>query len=397
MSWRGRLVLALGIALVALVLAELAARLMIVPNEDLVWRPLPPFDGLFTAEQKGWLERQERELAGEPATGIGQFDAELGWDHRAGAVSTDRRVHIDARGRRTLRVYPEERAPDLRRIVACGDSFTFCEEVADAEAWPARLEALFSASEVWNLGVGGYGTDQALLRARRELSVDDGPIDVLLSGLMVENIGRNVNRYRPRWHPSSVPAVKPRFLVSGAGDGLELLPQPYATREEFVAAVRSREVLERLAEHEYWVETFLPKGFEWSAAARVLAGRRAYAARDLAPLWSDTAGEPFRTTVAVLAGFGDLAHALGTRCVVLVFPMRESLEDLLAGGERCWTTLGPALGARHIEFLDLTDALLEAARRDGLQALFLKSHLSPRGNEVVAAAVHEWLLPRLER
>jgi hypothetical protein len=394
MSGRWRLAVALAIVPLALGLAELVARVMIVPDQDLVWRPLPPFDGLYTAEQRSWLERQQREIEGAPATGVGSFDPELGWTNRNDSASVDRRVHIDARGRRTRRAYPAERAPSSLRIVACGDSFTFCEEVADAEAWPARLEDLVPGSEVWNLGVGGYGTDQALLRARRELSPADGPLDALLCGILIENIGRNVNRYRPRWHPSSVPAVKPRFLVADGGDGLELVPQPYATREAFVADVRSGAVLGRLAEHEYWTESFLPAGLEWSAVARLLGARRAYAARDLAPLWSDTADEPFRTTVALVAAFGDLARELGARrWVVLVFPTRESMEGLLAGGERYWSTLGDALAARGIEVLDLTDALLEEARRDGLAPLFLRAHLSPRGNEIVASAVHRWLAP----
>jgi hypothetical protein len=241
MSLRRLVLVVLSVA----VLAELVARFVLLPNDSLVWRPLPPFDGLWTREQQVWLETQR--AGGDLAGSTGMFDPELGWTVRPNVSSRDGSVHTDALGRRTLRRYPEERAPGTRRIVASGDSFTWADEVADGEGWCARLEEAHEDWEVWNWGVGGYGTDQALLRLRREMvRAGRGPVDAVVVGLMIENIGRNVNRYRPRWHSSSLPSAKPRFLVL-VGGGLELLPQPYATREDFVAAVASGAILDDLA------------------------------------------------------------------------------------------------------------------------------------------------------
>ena len=49
-------------------------------------------------------------------------------------------------------------------ILAVGDSFTFGEEVADAESWPAQLQQI-TGRRVLNAGVSGYGFDQIVLRA----------------------------------------------------------------------------------------------------------------------------------------------------------------------------------------------------------------------------------------
>jgi hypothetical protein len=385
MSARRRVLVPILLVLCALVAGELGSRAVV---ERFTWRPLPPFGR--GEVQREWLERSERELAaGAPSLGYSQFDAVLGWTTKPGHVSDDGSIHVNAQGLRATREYAATPPAGGRRVIVCGESFTFAEEVSDSEAWPARLEALVPGLESLNYGVGGYGTDQALLRVSREAR---GPAEALLAGLMLENIGRNVNRYRPIWYPRAQPAAKPRYVM-GAG-GLELVPQPYASRAEFVAAVRSESVFAELAEHEYWGQGGRPDWLAGSAMARLLAGRRAYAARDLRRLWSDTGAEPFRTTLALIEALGAQARLLGeARLVVLIFPTRPDLEDWLAGTTRYWTTLLDALEERAIAYIDLSEPLAAAARRGGsVDALYSESHFSPIGNDVVARAVAELFL-----
>jgi hypothetical protein len=381
-----RLLVLVAVVLAALALAELGARVL-VASERFAWRPLVPFG--CGAIRDAWLERAERELAGgPPPPGYSRFDPDLGWSTRPGYASSDGAVHVNARGLRATREYAETAPEGVRRVIACGESFTFCEEVADADAWPARLEALEPGLEVLNYGVGGYGTDQALLRASREAR---GPLEAVLVGLMLENIGRNVNRYRPLWYPSAQPAAKPRYVLRPGG--LELVAQPFGTLAELVAAVRSGEVFARLAEHEHWRASPLPAWLEGSAAARLLGSKSAYAARALEPLWQDAGGDPFRTTLALLDAFRTLARSLGgARFLVLLFPTREDLAGLVEREHRYWSVLLAALAAHGIEALDLSEPLAAAAREPGGEApLYLSSHLSPRGNELVAAALAAWL------
>ena len=375
---------ALLAALVAFALAELLVRAFVLANPRLVWRPLPPFTGMDTDAQRSWLERQERELAGgAPLVGYGEFDALLGWTNRPSTTWGGGTVHINSHGLRGGREYPDERSPGIVRILASGESFTFGAEVADDEAWPARLEQGHPLWEVCNLGVGAYGTDQALLRLR---TTARAPVDAVLVGLLLENIGRNVNRYRPLWFTQALPAAKPRLHLGSTG--LELVPLPFADREEFVRSVRDGDVLARLHEHEYWSDPFVPAGLRWSAIARLLGARRAYAARQGERMWRDVEGEPFRTTLAILAAFRDAARDLGTeRTCVLVFPDREDLQGLVERGNRYWTPLLGALERLHLDSLDLSEPLAAAARRSSAAALYVDSHLSALGNEVVTEAI----------
>ena len=88
-----------------------------------------------------------------------------------------------------------------------------------------------------------------------------------------------------------------------------------------------------------------------------------------------------------------VARGLGAeQLVVLVFPTRGDLAGYVEHGERYWSTLLEALAARDLAALDLTPPLAEAAREaGGVDALYLDSHLGPRGNQIVAQALAGWL------
>lgn len=363
--------------------ADLAVGRWVLHDGLLGDRPLPPFGALPHPRQRSWLEAQRATLDDPPA-GVGRFDAELGWRNEPGTCEAAGRRCFDSIGARGRGERAPAPAPGVARVACFGDSYTYGSDVDDGEDWPAQLDALDPDLEVLNLGVGGYGTDQALLRFRRE-----GPelgADVVLVGLLVENIGRNVNRYRPLYYPSTVAcSAKPRFaLVDGA---LELVPLPYARRRDLLDAVASGRVLDDLADHEYW------RGdrplFAGSALARVVAGWSAYRRRQPETLWRDREGEPFRVTVAILEAFQREARAAGARRVgVLVFPRPRELEDLARRGTPFWGTLLEALDERGIPCLDLAPTL---AARGGDPPYTGGGHLDPEGNRVVAEEVRAWL------
>jgi lysophospholipase L1-like esterase len=86
-------------------------------------------------------------------------DPTLGYVPRPGYATAD--VHIDSDGLRVTSA-----APPGPRILALGDSYTYGEEVKDAETWPAHLQQLLK-ERVLNAGVAGYGFDQTVLRAEK--------------------------------------------------------------------------------------------------------------------------------------------------------------------------------------------------------------------------------------
>ena len=81
------------------------------------------------------------------------YDPHLGWDR-------------DIRGDRIRgeKHYPLRKAADNYRIVAIGDSFTYGTDVDTDESFPAHLERMLCNTEALNMGVPGFGIDQAVLK-----------------------------------------------------------------------------------------------------------------------------------------------------------------------------------------------------------------------------------------
>jgi hypothetical protein len=90
------------------------------------------------------------ERAPKPGATFSNFDAHLGWD-------------VDIQGDRIRGglTYSRDPDPGTLRILTIGDSFTYGVGVADNETFSHFLETYLCNSEVLNMGVPGYGIDQA--------------------------------------------------------------------------------------------------------------------------------------------------------------------------------------------------------------------------------------------
>ena len=136
---------------------------------------------------------------------------------RAGASGTGnvwgRTVTIDADG---LRENGRAR-PSGTPILVLGDSFTFGDEVDDADTWPAQLEARLGRP-VLNGGVFGYGLDQMVLRGEQLLDGAARASDVVILSVLPEDVLRCEFSYRYAW--------KPYFAIEGGRLALRNVPVP---------------------------------------------------------------------------------------------------------------------------------------------------------------------------
>jgi lysophospholipase L1-like esterase len=141
-----------------------------------------------------------------------RFDARYGWSNlpdrrvRFHRVDFDTQVTITQEGFRGASV-PRERTPGVSRILVLGDSYGFGHGVEDRETAASLLARDVPATEVVNLSVTGYSTDQQLLLLRdRGLAWNPDLVILFLCANDLMDNGRDV-----AWglYP------KPRFVLRG--------------------------------------------------------------------------------------------------------------------------------------------------------------------------------------
>ncbi len=119
-------------------------------------------------------------------------------------------------GEHSVRLNRNPPVAERPTIVAVGDSFTFGQDVSDAESWPAALERALG-TRVVNGGVNAFGLDQTVLRGE-QLSALYAP-DLLVVGFIPHNVMRCEYSFF-LGHP------KPYFELDGAGLRAHAPPVP---------------------------------------------------------------------------------------------------------------------------------------------------------------------------
>jgi len=286
------------------------------------------------------------------------YHERLGWDLVPGAESeltlpeATVVVRINGQGLRSDRTYRMERSPGVRRIVVVGDSFTFGYGVENDEIYTAVLERLLDGTEVVNLGVTGYGTDQQLLKL-----LDQGLAfhpDQVLVGLFVGDVFRNARSEQLGY-------AKPRFELDGGELRLAGVPVPHRPPPPGLA--------------------------RRSALGRLLLGRGRELVEHLG------FGDAWPLTEAIVGRMRDACAAAGCGVRVVIIPKDQAVYG--RGLRRrlhhhATARLAALLERQGVAYLDLTPAL---AARAGDERLYFEhdGHWTAAGHRVAAEAIAAWL------
>ena len=325
------------------------------------------------------------------------FDSALGWS--VGPSGTSRRkgevlATSNAQGVRAAsdRVYATAPPAGKLRIVTVGDSFTHCDEVRNDETWQHFLESGADDLEVLNLGVGGYGSDQAYLRWKREGS--EFTSDIVILGIWPEDLCRNVNVVRYYLTPDGNYLSKPRFIFRD--DELALVNSPVLHGAPLAEALAAPEEC-ALLEHDFWAnpsetqQSWTHSSRTWRSFQSVFALFRRKAIRQ--QLYSGHDTTAIDITVGIAEAFSRDVAATGAIPVVLLIPMRDLLP-MHTGAEKF--PLVTALESAGVNVVDLGPTFgREVEARSGAGLYMPGGHHSAEGNRLLSEALAEALSPFL--
>lgn len=290
-----------------------------------------------------------------------------------------------------------DRAGHSPVLSAYGDSFTQSAEVGDAEAWPELL-AVRWGQRVDNHGRGGYGSDQAFLRFRRDLAEGAEVAPIVLLVHLSENLLRNLNQFRGLLYGGGDGlGFKPRFVLDRSGQ-LALIPLPLPTATDYPAFVRdpsawltaetfSPDAIEgpRIASFPYLPDVAM--AFGHPRIVSFLRGEPQYQRfYDLA----HTAGGTL-LTATILETFWREATASGRMALPVLMPTGLDLVHLRRHGQLPYQALADELDRRGVPALDLGPLLAKAMADEPIEAFYSDAdpgrHPNARGYALVANAI----------
>jgi hypothetical protein len=319
------------------------------------------------------------------------YDPQLGWTNRPSNRSADGLYAYNALGARITPATTVEFAPlpppHILRIVIVGDSYTHGDEVPFENTWGYYLQQNLDEAgihaEVINLAVGAYGLDQAFLRWQ-QLGRNLSP-DIVILGLQMENVQRNVNLLKPVYQPNTgLPFSKPRYILSD--DGLALINTPPISPEQIAGLLENITAWE-LAPYEYF---FKPKDYQkqlWTQSKLVALVQEILWPVEADPFFYDLNEEPARLTLSIIETFKNEVEANGSDFLIVHIPIVLDLINLRLNRELMYADLLAAIESEQ-SLIYPHQALLKQANEVSMFALFMPGgHYSAAGHKVIADAV----------
>lgn len=225
----------------ALLLAEVAGRLLVQPDErgsgSLFGIVLPPLR-LFPPERHERAPRDApfrdlvvdgRRITIGDAAGFHRFDILLGYTTLENKVSLYGWWQSNEIGARESGPTDRRVAPGQQRWLLLGESFAHGSTLPGSQTWAEIADARDPGLDLVNLAVDGYGMAQAWLRYRALAgSIEhQGALLMFVPGV---DLWRDINVVRDLGEPWKVRAVMPRFVLDG--DDIRLVESPYASPQE---------------------------------------------------------------------------------------------------------------------------------------------------------------------
>lgn len=291
-----------------------------------------------------------------------RHDAELGWAHQPNAQVPDQYgpglgITINAQGFRATEDYARAVPAGRYRLVALGDSFTMGYGVADADPYPAQMQAACPNLQTVNMGQGGYGLDQDYLWYKRDGVALES--QVLLVALIAHDFYRMVsNKY--------VGYPKPTLAVEGQALVVKDVPVP-------ISWMSNNSVRKALT----FVQSLAIYRLIRSVAWHVAPPAEVAFYGDISPNVMAAAGKALDDLAA-------LSKARGQQMVLVYLPVVDLLPQE-PSPEAAW--MQAYAQQAKLPFINLVPTFSRLAPAQLASLFLVDKHYSAKGNQRVAQAL----------
>lgn len=256
---------------------------------------------------------------------------------------------------------------------AFGDSFTYGEEVYNSEEVWTSVASRELGCRIENYGVGGFGTDQALVLY--ESTKTNTPIVIL--GIYSEMLRRNLAASWLFYAGQKDRALKPYFRLDHQ-ENLEQISWPESSSSTDLRDYHRRDIYFKSYDVTFPYSWYLTKSIYYQLKTRL----------ENKGIFFDKHIDALPLQLALLEAFKAQAAARGSEMVLVYFP---SLSDL-ADNNLSYSKQLKAYQAKHPQacVIDTGPALLEASKKSigvGAQS----GHFNSIGNAIVATEVAKGL------
>lgn len=312
------------------------------------------------------------------------FDKNLGWDIVKNGSAMDSLYVSNNHGiRRNKNIGVNK---NKTRITSYGDSFVHCDDVTNDNTWQSFIEQKEKDFEVLNLGVGGYGTDQAFLKYK--LTQENLDADMVLIGYMTENCNRNVNTYRPFYvrNTADLNFSKPRFIYEK--DQLKLIPNYFASLNQMAVLTKKPKVHFNLlgADDYFFNKSYKSSFFDFLPSVRLIniSMDKIYNDFVLEKQYSDNS-EMFIITKNIIEQFHSEVVLNNSIPLIILFPNKWDVLELMRGNKLRYLGLLKFFEENNLQYIDLISIFknIELTHEIIYKDLFIP-HYSPFVNSLVA-------------
>jgi hypothetical protein len=327
----------------------------------------------------------------EPAvpsdTGYRIYDDKLGWN--IGKLAADPPLYFsDDRGLRCTET--EYRTKQFQKgddfdVICIGNSFTHGDAIKFEDCWTSQWQRM-TGKKILNLGVGGYGIDQATLKYQ----YSPYHAKVILLGMIAGDLDRSLSTIYNFFNGGI--KSKPRFVFNGSS--VSLLNSPCAYGSQVKANYEHYDTSQLLHGIYHFEDVVLRHDvLDFSYLYRTVKSFSYQRKQNLPPVYR-TDDDRLAYNLKIIRYLDSLCKARGSKLEVLILANTNTFEDENTIPHP-WSLFVSKLKEAKIAVLDPSEIQYKAWKADHRNIINAeeKVHYSPQGNSLVA----QFLLNNFEK